>query len=366
MKDDAPISGNTQGDDDMPGSRERRRFLGYGAAGAATALGLPLGLRGTHALAQAGASLTIGLLRAPASGIVDLAQQHGWFKEAGVSLSEVLFAAAAGPKIIQALGGGSIGLSFVNSTAALLGLAGGAVPLRFVSIPTDPSRLFAILSNPDIDSVPKLAGKRVAATGGTALHYFLARVLAKFGMKLADIEFVNLPAAEGQSAFVAGRVDAIVPSVNGRFYIMNTKKETRELFTHPDFTKPPGPTQAFLNYDLFVTTEDVLKSSRPALHSFLRTYHDKGVRYLLDPKTRDDAIRTITEYVNKEQKNPTDAAIMNQIITQSGFYDAATTKQLMTRPDFRASLEYQVKFFMDLGQIKAAPDLDRHIVTDLL
>ena len=56
-----------------------------------------------------------------------------------------------------------------------------------------------------------------------------------------------------------------------------------------------------------------MKSSRPALRGFLAACHDKGVRYLLDPKTRDDAIRT-----------------------------------------------------MDLGQIKAAPDLDRHIVTDLL
>jgi ABC-type nitrate/sulfonate/bicarbonate transport system substrate-binding protein len=354
-----------------PRSIQRRRLLGYGAGGLAAALAAPLALPlaggASSAFAQsAGAPLSIGLLRAPASGIVDLAEQHGWFKEAGVKLEHVLFAAAAGPKIIQALGGGAIGLSFVNSTAALLGLAGGAVPLRFISIPTDPSRLFALLSAPGIDSVPKLAGKRVAATGGTALHYFLARVLAKFGMGLGDIEFVNLPAADGQSAFVAGRVDAIVPSVNGRFYIMNTKKDTRELFTHEDFTKGPGPTQAFLNYDLFVTTEDVLVKSRPALKGFLSAYHDKGVRYLQDPKTRAEAIRTITEYVNKEQKNPTDAAIMNQIITQSGFYDSKGTKERMTAPEFRASLEYQVKFFMDLKQIKTAPDLDKAIVTDLL
>jgi ABC-type nitrate/sulfonate/bicarbonate transport system substrate-binding protein len=347
----------------------RRRFLGYGGAAVAAALAAPLSALAPRAFAQGaggGAPLTIGLLRAPASGIVDLAEQHGWFKEAGVALDSVLFAAAAGPKIIQALGGGSIGLSFVNSTAALLGLAGGAIPLRFVSIPTDPSRLFAVLSAPGIDSVPKLAGKRVAATGGTALHYFLARVLAKFDMSLKDIEFVNLPAADGQSAFVAGRVDAIVPSVNGRYYIMNTKKDARELFTHEDFTKAPGPTQPFLNYDLFVTTDDVVKRSRPALKGFLAAYHDKGVRYLLDPRTHDEALRTITEYVNKEQKNPTDAAIMGKIIDTSGFYDLANVKQRMTRDDFRASLDYQVKFFMDLKQIKTAPDLDKAIVTDLV
>ena len=98
-----------------------------------------------------------------------------------------------------------------------------------------------MLSAPGIDSVQKLAGKKVAATSGTALHYFLARVLAKNDMTFKDIELVNLPAADGQAAFVAGRVDAIVPSVNGRYYIMSTKKDTRELFTHADFAKPPGP-----------------------------------------------------------------------------------------------------------------------------
>lgn len=340
----------------------RRRFLVR--AGAALAAASPL--FGARAQSPQGGSLSIGLLRAPAAGIIDLTEQQGWFKQRGVTLNEVLFAAAAGPKIIQALGSGGIGLSFVNSTAALLGLAGGVIPLRFISIPTDPSRLFALLAAAGVDSVHKLAGKRVAATGGTALHYFLARVLAKFDMTLKDIEFVNLAAADGQAAFVAGRVDAIVPSVNGRFYITSTRKDTRELFTYDDFTKPPGPTNAFLNYDLFVTTESVVKSSAPALEGFLAAYHDKGVRYLLGQKTRPQAIASITEYVNKEQKNPTDAAIMSRILELSGFYDLQTVKQRMTREDFRASLEYQVKFFMDLGQIKTAPDLSGAIVTDLL
>ena len=41
-------------------------------------------------------------------------------------------------------------------------------------------------------------------------------------------------------------------------------------------------------------------------------------------------------------------------------------KKIMTGDDFRASLETQVKFFMDLGRIKQAPDLDKAVVTDLL
>jgi ABC-type nitrate/sulfonate/bicarbonate transport system substrate-binding protein len=341
----------------------RRDFLRYTAGGSALALA---GSWSRGSDAQAANALTIGVLRAPAAAIVDLSQHHGWFKEAGVELKTELFASAAGPKIVQALGGGAVDVSFVNTTAALLGMAGGAIPLRFISICTDPSKLFALLSNPSIDTVPKLAGKRVACTAGTGLQYYLARILSKFNMTLKDIEFVNLPAAEGQAAFVAGRVDAIVPSVNGRFYIMNNKKDTRELFGYADFMKPPGSTMPFQNYDFFVTTEQVLQAKRKTLQSFLAAYHDKGVPYLMNPATRPDAIKTITEYVNAEQKNPTDAAIMKRIMDDSGFYDAKQAKQIMTSPELKANMEFQVKFFMEQGAMKSAPDLSQAIVTDML
>jgi hypothetical protein len=70
--------------------------------------------------------------------------------------------------------------------------------------------------------------------------------------------------------------------------------------------------------------------------------------------------------VNKEQKTPTDAGIMERIIAMSGWYDLAAVRALMKRDDFRASLEQQVKFFTDLGQIKGVPGLDKAIVTDLV
>ena len=340
---------------------DRRRFLRYAAGGSALALTGSW----TTALAQS-SQLTIGVLRAPASAVIDLADKRGWFKEAGVELKTELFASAAGPKLVQALGGGAIDLSFVNTTASLLGMAGGAIPLRFISICTDPSKLFALLAQPEFDSVPKLAGKKIACTAGTGLQYYLARILAKYGMTQKDIEFVNLPAADGQAAFVAGRVEAIVPSVNGRFYIMQAKKDTRELFGYADFVKPPGSTLPFQNFDLFVTTQAVLATKRKALQGFLAAYHNKGVPFLLSPATRAEALRIVTDYVNAEQKNPTDAAIMGRIMDDSGFYDAKQAKQLMTTPDFRGGMEYQVKFFMEQGAMKSAPDLSKAIVTDLL
>ena len=318
-----------------------------------------------QAFAQDQKGLRVGVLRAPAAGVIEIGRTIGAYEAEGLKFEPVLFDSASGPKIIQALGGDSIDLSFVNTTAALLALAQGAVPLKMISVPTDPSRLFALVGRSDIESVEGLKGKKVAATEGTALHYFLARVLTKYGMSFSDIEFVNLPAPQGQAAFVAGQVDAVVPSVNGRYYLMNTKKDARELFTYDGWGEEPNA-QPFKNYDLFVTTEKVVGAKRDALTKFLTGYHGGAVPYLLDPATRKEALTSITEYVNTEQKNPTDPTIMGQIIDTSEFYDLEAVKKIMTGDDFRASLETQVKFFMDLGRIKQAPDLDKAVVTDLL
>ncbi len=57
---------------------------------------------------------------------------------------------------------------------------------------------------------------------------------------------------------------------------------------------------------------------------------------------------------------------MTQIIDNSGFYNIAEIKKVMEAPEFRESMEYQVKFFRDLGKIKKAPDFDKAIVTDLV
>ena len=346
----------------------RRRLLRGGTALVGGMLATPV----TRAFAQSGTSspatsmLNIGLIRNPVSGLIAIVSQNGWFRDAGLNLSIVPFAGAAGPKIIQAMGGGSVEMSSVSVTAMLLALAARAVPLRIVSVSTDPAPVFAILSAPEIGSMAQLAGKKVATPAGTGLHYFLVRALAKHGMTLKDIEFVNLPAADAQAAFLANRVDAVVPSLNGRYYIQGYRKDTRELFTHESFTRPPGPTQAFINYDVFVAPQSVVDTNPAGIRAFLAAYHGKGVPYLKSPSTQNAAIAGITTYVNTEQKNPTDESAMRQQLLKSGFYDVAGARALLTSDAFRAGLEDQVRFLMDAGRLKEALPLDAVIVPGLL
>jgi ABC-type nitrate/sulfonate/bicarbonate transport system substrate-binding protein len=323
----------------------------------------PSASAGTNA---GGGLLAVGLLRNPVSGLIAVTDQKGWFKAAGVDISTVLFSGAGGPKLIQAMGGGSVGLGSVSATAVLLALAANAVPLRIVSISTDPAPAFALLSAPEIRSMPELAGRRVATTAGTGLQYFLARALRKFGMGLRDVEFVNLPVGDAQSAFLAKRVDAVVPSLNGRYYIQRLRNDARELFTHDDFTRPPGPTTPFEDYDVFVAPQSVVEANAPALRAFLGAYHGKGVPYLRDPSTQPAAISEITHYVNAEQKSPTDEAAMRRQLLSSGFFGLSKSREIIGSDQFRGGLDDQIRSFLETRQIAATIPLDRVIVRDLL
>ena len=347
---------------------DRRRFLlAAGAmAGGALVARIPLAFAANAPSTAKDAPLAIGLLRNPVSGLIAITEQKGWFRTAGVDVSSILFGGAGGPKLIQAMGGGSVALGSVSATAALLALAANAVALRIVSISTDPAPAFALLAAPEIKSIPDLRGKRVATTAGTGLQYFLARALRKFGMGLTDIEFVNLPVGDAQSAFLAKRVDAVIPSLNGRYYIEGLRKDTRVLFTHDDFTKPPGSTTPFEDYDVFVAPRNVVETRAQALRAFLTAYHGKGVPYLLDPATQPAAIAEITRYVNAEQKSPIDEKAMRQQLLTSRFFDVAKVREIVSSDAFRAGLDDQVRFLLDTKQIAAPIPLDDVVVRDLL
>jgi ABC-type nitrate/sulfonate/bicarbonate transport system substrate-binding protein len=340
----------------------RRSVLRAGAALAGIAA---LPARAADAAAAKG-TLTMGLLRNPVSGLIAIADEKKWFRDAGVQFSPVLFAGAGGPKVLQAMGGGSVVLGSVSVTAALLALASHAVPLSIVSISTDPAPAFVLLSAPGIRTMEELKGKRVATTAGTGLQYFLARALQKHGMTLSDIEFVNLPVGDAQSAFLAGRVDAVVPSLNGRYYIRGIRKDTRELFTYASFAAPPGPPAHFVDYDVFVVPRAALASHAEALRAFLSVYHGKAVPYLVEPATHAKAVADITRYVNAEQKSPTDESAMRQQLEASGFFDLSHVRTLMRAPEFRAGLEDQVKFFSATGKLVSPLSLEGVIVPDLL
>lgn len=68
-----------------------------------------------------------------------------------------------------------------------------------------------IVAKNDIKSIKDLKGKKVAIdTAGGASYFWFQYLLDKEGMKLSDVEAVNMSAGDAGAAFVGGKVDAAV------------------------------------------------------------------------------------------------------------------------------------------------------------
>ena len=193
--------------------------------------------------------------------------------------------------------------------------------------------------------MPKLAGKRVATTAGTGLQYFLVRALAKHGMTLKDVEFVNLPVGDAQAAFLAGRVDAVVPSLTGRYYVRTLRKDTRELFTHDAFTRPPGPDHAVRGLRRVRRAASVVQSGRRRRCARSSSvYHGKAVPFLRNPATQADAIARHHALRQHRAEEPDGRGRDARAARAERLLRRARSRTDHAQRRFRAGLEDQVSF----------------------
>lgn len=111
--------------------------------------------------------------------------------------------------IIEAIRGGAIDFSFATSTAMIYAVGGKVpvVPLGVYPLPSDTCYLL-VHADSGIKTVQNLKGKRVADHRGTTGTYALVRTLEAAGMKLSDIQYVNLAAPDAEAAFANKRIDA--------------------------------------------------------------------------------------------------------------------------------------------------------------
>lgn len=98
------------------------------------------------------------------------------------------YAGVAPPVFAQAVG---VPFVYIANDSPLVGSAGIIVP-----------------QDSPIRTIADLKGKKIAATQKTTGHYLLIRALVKSGLKLEDIELIDLLPLNAQEAFLQGKVDA--------------------------------------------------------------------------------------------------------------------------------------------------------------
>lgn len=157
----------------------------------------------------------IGVLRLSSSAPVFIAQDKGYFREAGLEV-ELKFFDAAQP-IAVATTSGDVDFGITAFTAGLYNLAGKGT-LKVIGGMSREKPGYPLIgyfaSNNAYASglkTPKdLAGKRVAMTQvGSSFHYSLGLLADKYGFKLAEVKIVPLQSLSNAAAALKGEtVDA--------------------------------------------------------------------------------------------------------------------------------------------------------------
>jgi NitT/TauT family transport system substrate-binding protein len=157
----------------------------------------------------------IGVLRLSSSAPVFIAQDKGYFREAGLDV-ELKFFDAAQP-IAVATTSGDIDFGVTAFTAGLYNLAGKGV-LKVIGGMSRERAGYPLIgyfaSNnayaAGLKTPKDLAGKRVAMTQvGSSFHYSLGLLADKYGFKLAEVKIVPLQSLSNAAAALKGEtVDA--------------------------------------------------------------------------------------------------------------------------------------------------------------
>lgn len=164
---------------------------------------------------------TIGVLRLSSSAPVFIAQDKGYFRDAGLNIELKFFDAAQPVAVASASGAVDVGVTAF--TAGLYNLAGkGALKvIAGMSRERPGYPLIGYFASNNAFAAglrePKdLAGKRVAVTQvGSSFHYSLGLLAGKYGFKLSDTRIVPLQSLSNAAAALKGEaVDAALLPVS--------------------------------------------------------------------------------------------------------------------------------------------------------
>ncbi len=176
---------------------------------------------GAVARAEEPLKAKIGVLRLSSSAPVFIAQDKGYFREAGLDV-ELKFFDAAQP-IAVATTSGDIDFGITAFTAGLYNLAGKGT-LKVIGGMSREKAGYPLIgyfaSNnayaAGLKTPKDLAGKRIAVTQvGSSFHYSLGLLADKYGFKLADVKIVPLQSLSNAAAALKGEtVDAALLPVS--------------------------------------------------------------------------------------------------------------------------------------------------------
>ena len=258
----------------------------------------------------------IGVLRLSSSAPVFIAQDKGYFKEAGLDI-ELKFFDAAQP-IAVATASGDVDFGVTAFTAGLYNLAGKGT-LKVIGGMSREKAGYPLIgyfaSNNAYASglkTPKdLAGKRIAVTQtGSSFHYSLGLLADKYNFKLADIKVLPMQSLSNAAAALKGEtVDAaLLPVSTARKLIDDGGAKL--LGWVGDET--PWQLGAVFASPKALTSKPLVTKLLAALARADREYHDVILASIKDGKAHiNDKTRPLLEIIAKYTNLPVEQVVGN-------------------------------------------------------
>ncbi|MDF5738562.1 MULTISPECIES: aliphatic sulfonate ABC transporter substrate-binding protein [unclassified Nostoc] len=174
----------------------------------------------------------------------------------------------SGPPLLEALNVGSIDLGPTGETPPIFAQAAGTDLIYVVNIPpgTGEGSAIIVLKDSPIQTLAGVKGKKVAYSRGTAQTFFVVKALEEAGLKISDIESVNLTVADGRAAFLNKTVDAFV---EGDPYLIKLQKEgSIRVLRNAQGIKTPG--------SYYLASRDFVTNNAELLKAILSEYYQVG------------------------------------------------------------------------------------------
>jgi len=220
---------------------------------------------------------------------LEIAAQKGWFKEAGVDVELLWF--EYGPSMEAFTAGKCDAVTVTNGDALVTGANGAKNVMILMTDYSNGNDM--IVAKPGIASLKELKGKKIGIEIGLVEHLLLLNGLKKIGLTDKDVELVPTPTNQTPQVLASGQVDAIGAWQPNSGAALKAVPGSKALYTS---ASEPG-----LIYDAVVVSPQSLANRRADWVKFVGVW-DKVVKYLNDPKTRDDGIKIIAARAGVDPK----------------------------------------------------------------
>ena len=298
--------------------------------------------------ATTGTTLRVGYSAWPGWFPLAVAEEQGFFAEAGVDVELTFFADYISS--LDALVAGSLDVNTQTLNDTIFAVAAGS-PQRIIATNDNSTGNDAVICDASITSIADLAGTSIAAEPGVVDHFLLLQGLATEGMAEGDIEFQGLPTDAAAAAFAGGEFDCV--AVFAPFTLQALEREgSHVVFSSADF---PGAIS-----DHFVATADAVAEHPDELQALVDAWYLTLDWIAANP---DEATAIMAEAAGVTPEEYAEFAAGTTIFTAEEALDA-----FADRPDDPTSLVEMARrinpFLVESGLTETEADLAELFVPD--